>query len=115
MELIEGPGYEMPATATATTRGFTSSLYKAVKDAVAEWMAPGKYDILHPPDKPFALLKPGETVMVRPGLSGPNRSAGASRDKAAIDAARQAGIPVRDPDTGLYPGAVKRAKYNPPR
>jgi RHS repeat-associated protein len=110
-ELLEGPGYEMVSIPTATGRGITPTMLKSARRIVAEWMAHGEYDLVHPPDQPFATLPPGKPTPLRLGLSGPNRAAGATRDKAAAEAARKAGILTRDSETGLYPGAVKGTRY----
>ena len=112
MHFIERPGYAIDATATATTPGFGPEHYEHVGKAVRDWGAPGTYDLGHPQDQPFATQKPGQTVKVRLEASGVNRRAGA-RSRPAIAAAKKAGIPVRDPKTGYYPGATKGVRYKP--
>ena len=77
--------------ATRSGPGFDKQLNKDMTKASDAFGPGGKTDTLHPDDKPFALTRAGEESDVRPGPSGPNRSAGATRDKAAVADARTKG------------------------
>ena len=94
------------ATATATGPGFTKPVTEYLEAVHDLWGGPKEWDIGHQ-EKPFALVRPGETTPVSVENMAWNRSKGATSDKAVIDEATAKGIPKRDPDTGLYPGATK--------
>ncbi|MEV7099476.1 SpvB/TcaC N-terminal domain-containing protein [Amycolatopsis sp. NPDC051045] len=94
------------ATATASTPGFTKPLTDYLEGIHKLWGGPKEWDIGHQ-EKPFALVKPGETTPVSVENSAWNRSKGATSDKAAINEATAKGALKRDSETGLYPGAKK--------
>lgn len=113
LHFVESKAYQQQATATATGRGFSKALKGYYKRVVKAWSAPGKYDIAHPEDKPFAFQKPGQAVDVRLGDASANRSAGAL-SRPTVAAARAAGKPVRT-TKGNWPGAVKGTRYGQPK
>jgi RHS repeat-associated protein len=102
LHFIEGPAYQLPATATQAGRGFKPFHYEALAEAQKAWGAPGKYQLGHPPDKPFALQLPGETVNVRPQRLEANAREGAL-SKPKLAELRKQGVPVRDPKTHRFP------------
>jgi hypothetical protein len=74
--------------ATRSGPGFDKNLNKDMTKASDAFGPGGKTDICHPDDKPFALTQSGQESDVRAGSSVANRSAGATRDKAAVAEAR---------------------------
>jgi hypothetical protein len=101
------------ARATRSSPGFDKQLNKDMTKASDAFGPGGKTDSCHPDNKPFALTRAGEESDVRPGASGPNRSAGATRDKAAVADARSKGQPTRTDGTDLAAPKGGRAPRPP--
>ena len=106
----------LPRKATATDRGFTPKFREDMKKFIEHWGGgPKNYQLGHPKDDPFAIQPPGKESLIRPERTDINASKGATSDKARAGQARAAGQKVRDPDTGLYPGAKKGARVGQPK
>ena len=87
--------------ATRSGPGFDKQLNRDMTKASDAFGPGGKTDVCHPDDKPFGLTRAGEESDVRPGSSSANRSAGATRDKAAIADARSNGEFARTDGTDV--------------
>lgn len=108
--------------ATRSGPGFDKNLNRDMTKASDAFGPGGKTDVCHPDDKPFGLTRAGEESNVRPGPSGTNRSAGATRDKAAIseargngEFARTEGTDVSAPGGGRSPRPAKSEWRGPMR
>ena len=82
--------------ATPRTRGFDRFLTKDLQKGADAFGPVGKVDAVHKADRPFGVTKTGELDYARAGDSRLNRSLGATRDKLAVKAARDAGQFARE-------------------
>lgn len=107
---FEAKPFWQPVTATAKGRGFTELLYENLQAMAKWWGFEGSVDISHM-EKPFGLLRAGETSSVAAEPSSANRARGAE-EKIAKAQAKAQGQFAREGD--VDPGAKPRTKYGQP-
>jgi RHS repeat-associated protein len=108
-ELAQQRALRPKVTATATGRGITPAQREQLQALGKQWGYP-EVDVGHL--EPFATTPAGTTSEVMMQARGPNRSAGATVDKAAKAQAQSTGQFYRV--KGVDPGATKGTRYGQP-
>ena len=110
MWLSQAPAYRQPVTASRSGRGITARDRLNARKGAQMWGQPGPVDVGHL-DKPFAHTPAGQTTVTVPHERGPNRSQGATTEKAETALRRQQGKFTRN--TKGVDAAAKKGVRNP--